>query len=252
MRQDTEHPAPDAPDLQANITAYWNLRGESYDGNTRHGISRADERVHWRPVLKALFPSPADVLDIGTGTGFLAILLAELGQRVTGLDPSEGMLAVARGKANGLATPPVFAVGDGHAPPFPAERFDVVTSRHVLWTLRDPAAAFRGWYQVLRPGGVVLAFDGLWAASDTRRDAGFDGTPWAKAYQDLYDERVRRGLPFMHTDSLEPAVALLAQAGFEDVAIERLSAIEEAERAQIGDPTWQPEPRFVLRGRRPR
>lgn len=83
------------------------------------------------------------MLDVGAGTGFLAFLAAELGHKVTGIDLAEGMLAVAREQATEVTNPPNFLIGDAIAPDFPPESFAVIMSRHVLWTLRDPASAFR-------------------------------------------------------------------------------------------------------------
>ena len=102
---------------------------------------------------------------MGAGTGFLALLLAELGHRVTGVDLAPGMLALARAKAARLpagAVRPVFAPGDAVDPPLPAGSVDAVISRHLLWTLTEPQRAFANWRRLLRPGGRVVAIDGLW------------------------------------------------------------------------------------------
>jgi protein-L-isoaspartate O-methyltransferase len=56
-----------------------------------------------RPLLP---PPPADILDVGTGTGFLALLLAELGHRVSGIDLSEGMLVRVRRSLRCIGQPP--------------------------------------------------------------------------------------------------------------------------------------------------
>jgi SAM-dependent methyltransferase len=72
------------------------------------------------------------VLDVGTGTGRAARLLARGGARVTGVDASEEMLAVARQRtaAEGLSVP--FLVGDAHSLQFPDRSFDVAVSLRVL------------------------------------------------------------------------------------------------------------------------
>jgi SAM-dependent methyltransferase len=76
------------------------------------------------------------VLDVGTGTGRAARLLARSGARVTGVDASEEMLAVARQRttAEGLNIP--FLIGDAHALEFPDRSFDVAVSLRVLMHTR--------------------------------------------------------------------------------------------------------------------
>jgi ubiquinone/menaquinone biosynthesis C-methylase UbiE len=71
------------------------------------------------------------VLDVGTGTGRAALLLAAAGATVTGVDASEEMLAVARARvAPGL--PVTFAHGDAHALGYPDRSFDIAVSLRVL------------------------------------------------------------------------------------------------------------------------
>jgi SAM-dependent methyltransferase len=77
-------------------------------------------------------PSPTRILDVGTGTGRAALLLARGGAEVTGVDASSEMLAVARQHASleGLAVR--FLEGDAHALDFPDRHFDVAVSLRVL------------------------------------------------------------------------------------------------------------------------
>jgi len=72
------------------------------------------------------------ILDVGTGTGRAARLLARGGARVTGVDASEEMLAVARTRTTdeGLSIP--FLAGDAHALDFPDRSFEVAVSLRVL------------------------------------------------------------------------------------------------------------------------
>jgi 2-polyprenyl-3-methyl-5-hydroxy-6-metoxy-1,4-benzoquinol methylase len=72
------------------------------------------------------------VLDVGSGTGRAALLLARAGARVTGVDASEPMLAVARQRAADEQAIITFAVGDAHALEFPDRAFDVAVSFRVL------------------------------------------------------------------------------------------------------------------------
>jgi 2-polyprenyl-3-methyl-5-hydroxy-6-metoxy-1,4-benzoquinol methylase len=79
------------------------------------------------------------VLDIGAGTGFLTMAVAGLGHGVTAVDLSGQMLArlTIKASAQQFAVTPIQARADQ----VPQEDFDVVMSRHLLWTLPDPQSA---------------------------------------------------------------------------------------------------------------
>ncbi len=72
------------------------------------------------------------ILDVGTGTGRAAFILAGAGAQVTGVDASEQMLAIARERAVREHAPIDFRTGDAHALDFPSRAFDVVVSLRVL------------------------------------------------------------------------------------------------------------------------
>lgn len=72
------------------------------------------------------------VLDVGTGTGRAALLLAEAGGQVTGVDASEEMLAVARQRAAERGAEIEFLAGDAHTLAFADQSFDVSVSLRVL------------------------------------------------------------------------------------------------------------------------
>lgn len=72
------------------------------------------------------------ILDVGTGTGRAAIVLAARGATVTGVDASEQMLAVARERAAALGVNVTFAPGDAHRLAFPDRSFDAAVSLRVL------------------------------------------------------------------------------------------------------------------------
>jgi SAM-dependent methyltransferase len=78
-------------------------------------------RIHGRPIL-----------DVGTGTGRAALLLAGGGAQVTAVDASEAMLAVARKRAAEQRVSVKFLIGDVHALDFPNRSFDVAVSLRVL------------------------------------------------------------------------------------------------------------------------
>lgn len=144
-------------DLRAVMRARWNARGHQYDDADAHGTKSPAEKARWRDIFKEIAPEPLDVLDVGTGTGFVALILAELGHRVTGIDWSATMLDQAREKAQNEGLDITFIEGEIENLPFPDASFDLVVARHVLWTLALPEQALAEWHRVLRPKGRALA-----------------------------------------------------------------------------------------------
>lgn len=243
-------------DLQPGITAYWDGRGAVYDAQPGHGITSSTEHDAWLASLREhLPPAPADVLDVGTGTGFLALLLAELGHRATGVDLSRGMLAEGRAKA--VAAPenqrPTFLVGDAHEPPLPPASQDAIVSRHVLWTLAEPARALANWCALLRPGGTVVIIDGLWwqgqNPDSTDRADRMDPETRAR-WERAYGAGVRGALPMMLAQTMEPIISAVEAAGFTDVCVSQLAEVERAECAAHPERTGS-QPRYVVTARRP-
>ncbi len=141
---------------------YWDGRADQYDGEPQHVFASDAEKALWVQLLERICPTrPACVLDVGTGTGFLALTLAELGHVVTGVDISRGMLAQARRKALAAGLTVDFRCAPADQTGLADGAFHLVVSRHLLWNLPDPQAAVAEWVRVTRPGGVVAAFDGL-------------------------------------------------------------------------------------------
>jgi SAM-dependent methyltransferase len=143
---------------------YWDEQAAAFDEEPDHGLRDPGVRAAWAALLRArLPPAPATVLDLGCGTGSLAVLLAEAGYAVQGLDFSERMVAAAEAKARAAGVAARFRQGDAAAPPYPAGSADVVLDRHVLWALPDPDEALRRWIELLAPGGRLVLVEGRWS-----------------------------------------------------------------------------------------
>ena len=149
------------------IITYWDRRAPSYTEVIEKNLEGEWDGI-WAEMLISRFPEgdPAGlrVLDMGTGPGFYAIILAERGYRVTAADFSEKMLAEARQNAGALAEKIDFRRMDAQAPDLPDDSFDVIVTRNLTWNLTDPVKAYREWRRILRPGGAALIFDANWYA----------------------------------------------------------------------------------------
>jgi ubiquinone/menaquinone biosynthesis C-methylase UbiE len=124
--------------------------------------------VNHRLVADARIRSGMQVLDVGSGTGYPALLGAQtVGSNgsMIGIDLAERMLDVARRKATALGlTNVAFRTGDATTLPFEANSFDAVTSRFCLMFLPEVPKAAAEITRVLRPGGWIAA--AVWSAPE--------------------------------------------------------------------------------------
>lgn len=166
MQTETAHPAHGQPcttllDADAQKTLdieYHRQAAASYDATvTRNFHFFHVHSLHpWVQRLCLRVANP-EVLDVGTGTGVVAVTLAKLGCRTTAIDHSPEMLEHARVRARtaGVENLVVFQLGDGERLPFPDARFDAVTIQGVLHHLPDCLPMLQESYRILRPGGEL-------------------------------------------------------------------------------------------------
>lgn len=153
---------------QENIT-YWTRRAPSYSDVNQEELSGSQHSV-WSRVIDQRIQShfgnrsrdQIRLLDVGTGPGFFAIILAELGYQVTAVDYTEAMLNQARKNAGPLASIIDFRRMDAEQLTFPDGAFDVIVSRNLTWNLPSPAKAYSQWTRVLKENGLLLNFDANW------------------------------------------------------------------------------------------
>lgn len=200
-------------DAQAHVTAFWSAIASGYEA---HGGNVApygtDAYQRWVEALAGVLPGPpADVLDVATGTGYVALAVASLGHRVTAIDLSAPMLDEVRTHATERGLVLDTRLGDAVAPEFPPASFHAVINRHLLWTLREPEKAMASWLTLLRPGGRLVAVDGFWFSSS-------DEAP--PLFAEHYTSATKEHLPFMHLDRPDPIVEMLAAVGFVEVIAE--------------------------------
>lgn len=105
--------------------------------------------------------SPADIADLATGTGDVALALQRRlpRARITGLDLSAGMLAKARAKAAAQGAAIDFRQADCLATGLPDNSCDAVTIAYGVRNFADIAAGYREMARILRPGGKLAVLE---------------------------------------------------------------------------------------------
>jgi ubiquinone/menaquinone biosynthesis C-methylase UbiE len=175
-------------------------RYRRYAPNYDHKFARYSDGTLSRAL--ALVPdAPADLLDIACGTGlFIARLRTHRPQvRVTGVDISEEMLAVARARFNDDAYVRFIAAG-AECLPIDDASFDIVACNNAFHLVQDASAALREFRRVLRPGGRVVIID--WCID-------YPQVAVMAAVLRMIDRQVR------HIRGLRTLSALLGAHGFE-------------------------------------
>ena len=146
--------------LNREIESYWDARSRAFS-KVRLRELAGPSRKAWQNLLAQRLPQGRSlrILDIGTGAGFFAILLAGMGHQVVGIDMSGDMLHEAKQNAMASGVSVKFQKMDAQVLSFADDSFDVVISRNLTWTLPDVMAAYREWQRVLKPGGLMMNFD---------------------------------------------------------------------------------------------
>ena len=217
-----------AQDVKTAVSRYWSGRAAGFDLGASHNVLTEAQHQAWLDLLREVAgPPPLTVLDVGCGTGFLAMRMAELGHTAVGIDLAEEMLAAAQQKAVSSGLPVTFRRGDAEAPPPDGAPYDVILERHVIWTLPQPKEAVQAWCELLKPGGLLILIEGIFEMSD----------------RTVYPQLAAQ-LPLYGGRPGEELVALLVAAGFRDTAIKPL--MDAA--LWLETPT---RPRFLVTGRRP-
>ncbi|MBC2839021.1 bifunctional demethylmenaquinone methyltransferase/2-methoxy-6-polyprenyl-1,4-benzoquinol methylase UbiE [Robiginitalea sp. SC105] len=144
------------------VRTMFNAISEKYDGLNRVISLGIDRR--WRKRLVGLVADtrPQSVLDIATGTGDLALALAQTGAgRIVGLDLAPGMLDVGRSKIreSGLEGRIEMVLGDSEALEFPDASFDAVTVAFGVRNFENLEKGLAEIYRVLRPGGILAILE---------------------------------------------------------------------------------------------
>jgi SAM-dependent methyltransferase len=147
--------------------------------------------VQWAGLVRP------DVVDLGAGTGLSALAWGGRARAVTAVEPSGGMRAVAERRlgAGAAESGTRFTVLDATAEDtgLPDGRADVVTASQAMHWF-DPDRALPEIARVLRPGGVLAAYDCDWPPAIDWET----GAAWDRMAARVNKEEARRGLPPLH------------------------------------------------------
>jgi SAM-dependent methyltransferase len=155
---------------------YWTNRTSGYSKVNEKELS-SEQKEKWLSAIIPHFPGERKqikILDMGTGPGFFAIILAEAGFQVTAVDCTESMIEQAKVNAGDLKDEITWVLANAEQTGLESETFDAVVSRNLTWNLKSPEKAYGEWLRILKKGGILLNFDANW-------------------YQYLYDDEKRLG-----------------------------------------------------------
>jgi ubiquinone/menaquinone biosynthesis C-methylase UbiE len=188
------------------IADYYAQRSHTYDEIAWH------DRMARKLVEYARIGADATVLDIGTGTGMVAMHAAsKLGPQgsLIGIDISEGMIKVARAKMPDAPIQNIrFEMGDGEALQFPPDSFDMILCGSAFIWMADLHSTLIHWKTRLKPNGRI----GFHAFSEDAFIAGVVAQKVLSRYGVSYQMNKPTG-------SVEKCHKLLEQAGFRNIEV---------------------------------
>ncbi len=246
-------------DTKESIKEYWHKRSETYDKYPAPRYEDEERSAYYDRLGKSLGGKNLKVLDVGAGTGFISLMLAEMGHDTTGLDISDCMLEKARRKVEESGYRATFQVGDAEKLSFADGAFDAVVSRYLLWTLPNPQQALAEWKRVTKPGGKVICIEGTWSDHSLKgkfkrvcRHLGLLLHDRVNPGQLGYDEPTNQSLPFRDGVTPQKTTALFRDCGLNNITHELLTEIRtiRARNTPFLYRMAMSTPSFIIKGER--
>ena len=228
---------------------YWTGRAVGYSEVNRLELA-TQQRQKWSGCLhRAIarqFPDRAPgslrILEVGTGPGFFAILLCELGYDVTAIDLTPAMLAEAKKNAGKFAGKIRWLEMNAETLDFADASFDVVVSRNLTWNLPHPEKAYAEWARVLKPGGLLLNFDANWYAYlfDDAAQAAYERDRANSAEQGVWDQNVGENFDVMEDIARRVPLSSLRRPEW-DLTLLRVLGLQAEADEQLWQRVWSEE-----------
>lgn len=213
------------------IGDYWDRRSVDFDKD--HDTEDMDA---WKVALERLLgeDKTKNVLDLGTGTGFLANLTASLGYSTVGMDLSAEMMRYAVRHAFESGSSAMYLCGNALNLPFVDDSVDNIVNARLLWTIVEPGKMLSEWFRVLRPNGRIFCFNRM-AEGIGLRTNGENGF--------FYDGAEADAALSIKDASMQELIALTEECGYVNVSIEQLPGLTRE--------GFDYDPWYVLTGTKP-
>lgn len=140
-------------ELRKEFDRYWSDRAPGLEEYTRYILDNDTDFNHTLRLFIRNVPSDSKVMDMGTGTGVVALEMARMGFSVDAMDCNSDLLSVGDKLSKEMGLAVNFMQGDVTEPGLPDRSYDVVIARNCVWNLEEPMKAYARWKNVLRPGG---------------------------------------------------------------------------------------------------
>ena len=225
---------------------YWNGRAATYSDVNKWELA-GESHDSWKSVIGACIgshyadraPGEISVLDVGCGPGFFAVILTELGYKVTAVDLSDEMLAEARLNAGALADSIRFCRMNAEALDIAGCSFDVVISRNLTWNLPHPDIAYAEWCRVLKPGGLFINFDSNWYhyLYDEEKRAGYEADRARSEELQMDDQNVGENFDVMEDIAKEMPLSRIDRPSWDLAVLTELGMEAEADTS-IWQKVW--------------
>ncbi|MDW8802893.1 class I SAM-dependent methyltransferase [Clostridium sp. A1-XYC3] len=220
--------------MELSIEKYWNNRANTYSEMINEDMNSFKKEA-WSKIIKDKVSdkSSVKVLDIGTGPGFFAIIMAQMGFNVTAIDSSKSMIEEAKTNAALAEVKINFIRTNGEDLQLLGESFDLIINRNVTWTLKEPEKTYKSWFKLLNKGGRLVIFDANWyfylSSSELKekyekdmelaRNMGYDCKTNEKQREEC--EEIAKDLPLTYKFRPEWDKEVLGKCGFEKVIVEK-------------------------------
>lgn len=200
------------------IAKYWDKQSSIWSEEKQEAWT-LPETTYWLHYFKSLLPdlSGNRVLEVGTASGYFANILHLAGYEVTAVDLSPNMIDEAKKVSVDLGFPISYHVMDAQDLQFQKNHFDLVFTRLMTWTTPDVERFYRGSFDVLKPGGMFLNFDG-----------DFGNMCFTQEGHERYPEgimeqanAIKSKLDISKHNRPKRDIELLERAGFEQISVDK-------------------------------